>query len=203
MNAPSENFRELIGFEMLADGRFEYNPLVFSVQVSIMNSYPREKFSRTINDSQNSIVPFYNSSEFSSFMMGLSYYPVQKRAVFNPFVRCLVGIGVSSHEVFYGDRPRGNLVLGYTAEVPTIMTTFSGRVGVGLDFSITNLSKREKEFDFAVKLSSSFNYLSRAYYIDPNVLDGDNLVIGNLYNSQEQVTYAVDIGICTDSLRDF
>lgn len=195
LNAPSESFSEFIGFELTADGRFEDSPLVFSFQVSIMNTHPQEKFFRTINDSQNSTLPFYNSYELSTYMIGLSYYPIKSRAVINPFVRTLGGFGLWSYEVTYGDRPRSNVILGYTALVPpTFLTSLTGRIGLGLDFSISNLFKRNRELDFAIQLSSSFNYASRVYYIDPNVLEGDNLVIGNLYSSQQQAAYAVEIG---------
>jgi hypothetical protein len=191
------NAGSVLGFEFLLDSKNEYKSFLWSFNFSANFPLSEPKFDRPIDNAQFSEVNLRSTYDFSRWGIGLSYYPIQgwENAVLNPFAHVYAGAAIHQFEIYHSQHPFGELSLSYAEMRPNNrMSAFTGRLGLGLDFSLSNLRKKGDDSDFSIRLAVNYNYISRMNFIDIHNTSGDNPVLGLVRDVQNQTTHVVQIG---------
>jgi len=196
LNKPFESYKNILGFELSLEKRLEYEPIFHSINMSMIGSFQNRYFDRTIINPQGTDVSINLAYSYyiTSLMYGLVYYPIQKRAIFNPFGRAYAGIGgygynTMSNTGYYEFESYENTKRG-----SKLSACFSSRLNLGIEINLSHISPWDRESKFSIYFSTGLNYMTKVSIIDFSNLQGNNLITGTIVDEANNTKHIIDVG---------
>lgn len=194
LNIPVDNYKDMRGWGFTLESRYDYRAFVPSLDVSLIG-YRNNSFERTLNVADNRKVELGCSTFIPSLMYGYAYYPIQRRAILNPYARAYLGIAGHRPSVYARDPDfLDYMQIDYSQANRKARVSAAGRLGLGLEVNLSNISAWDRYSSFSLFCTSSINFLTQANIIDINDMQGGNQTFSNVTHLETESKHAVQIG---------
>lgn len=197
-NQPFQNTKNFNGWEITLESRDEYPTTFFSMKLTLLYGSPFDKngSERWIDDDPSKPVKMNLSTGFFTWMMGLSYYPIQKRKVFNPFGKFYLGLGGHGRrvDIFGSSGHYHTRSLIYDNTDYRFRVGFTSRASLGLEINLSHISSWDRQSKYSIYFTSGINGMTRINAIDAADLDGDQQVYAKVREHENGTDHVMQVG---------